>query len=127
MLFWRWCMGFNATMESIHRWAWWFAVLTTFTGGIGILLTGTVVDNWYLWGVKHGLVAPYPAQNVLTPEQQELLRGRYQGTAPDSFPTYVVPQSATMPDTSAILIPADSVKADSVKADSIANPAGGTQ
>ena len=27
-LFWRWTMGFNATMESIHRWAWWFAVLT---------------------------------------------------------------------------------------------------
>ncbi len=26
-LFWRWTMGFNATMESIHRWAWWFAVL----------------------------------------------------------------------------------------------------
>ena len=25
-LFWRWTMGFNATMESIHRWAWWFAV-----------------------------------------------------------------------------------------------------
>jgi photosynthetic reaction center cytochrome c subunit len=23
-------------------------------GGIGILLTGTVVDNWYLWAVKHG-------------------------------------------------------------------------
>ncbi|MFZ9238691.1 MAG: photosynthetic reaction center subunit M, partial [Burkholderiaceae bacterium] len=22
-LFWRWTMGFNATMESIHRWAWW--------------------------------------------------------------------------------------------------------
>ena len=52
-LFWRWTMGFNATMESIHRWAWWFAVLTTLTGGIGILLTGTVVDNWYLWAVKH--------------------------------------------------------------------------
>jgi len=59
-LFWRWTMGFNATMESIHRWAWWFAVLTTLTGGIGILLTGTVVDNWYLWGVKHGLVSPTP-------------------------------------------------------------------
>jgi len=88
MLFWRWTMGFNATMESIHRWAWWFAVLTTFTGGIGILLTGTVVDNWYLWGVKHGLVSAYPANNVLTPEQQETLRGRYQGTAPDSFPVY---------------------------------------
>ena len=28
-LFWRWTMGFNATMESIHRWAWWFAVLVT--------------------------------------------------------------------------------------------------
>ena len=59
-LFWRWTMGWNATMESIHRWAWWFAVLTPLTGGIGILLTGTVVDNWYLWGIKHGIVPPYP-------------------------------------------------------------------
>ncbi len=52
-LFWRWTMGFNATMESIHRWAWWFAVLTTLTGGIGILLSGTVVDNWYVWAQEH--------------------------------------------------------------------------
>ena len=59
-LFWRWTIGFNATIESIHRWAWWFAVLTTLTGGIGILLTGTVVDNWYLWGIEHGLVPTYP-------------------------------------------------------------------
>ncbi len=59
-LFWRWTMGFNATMESVHRWAWWFAILTPLTGGIGILLTGTVVDNWYLWGQKHGLVPVYP-------------------------------------------------------------------
>jgi photosynthetic reaction center M subunit len=64
-LFWRWTMGFNATMESIHRWIWWFAVLTTLTGGIGVLLTGTVVDNWYLWAVDHGFAPqydqPYPA------------------------------------------------------------------
>ncbi|MBM3389151.1 MAG: photosynthetic reaction center subunit M [Betaproteobacteria bacterium] len=60
-LFWRWTMGFNATMESVHRWAWWFAVLCPLTGGIGILLTGTVVDNWYLWAVKHGVAPPYPA------------------------------------------------------------------
>ncbi len=59
-LFWRWTMGFNATMESIHRWAWWFAVLCPLTGGIGILLTGTVVDNWYLWAVKHGVAPMYP-------------------------------------------------------------------
>jgi photosynthetic reaction center M subunit len=59
-LFWRWTMGFNATMESIHRWAWWFAVLTTLTGGIGILITGTLVDNWYLWAVKHGVAPTYP-------------------------------------------------------------------
>jgi photosynthetic reaction center M subunit len=59
-LFWRWTMGFNATAESIHRWAWWFAVLCPLTGGIGILLTGTVVDNWYLWGQHHGLVPVYP-------------------------------------------------------------------
>lgn len=60
-LFWRWTMGFNATAESIHRWAWWFAVLVTLTGGIGILLTGTVVDNWYLWAVKHDMAPSYPA------------------------------------------------------------------
>jgi len=60
-LFWRWTMGFNATMESIHRWAWWFAVLRPLVGGIGILLTGTVVDNWYLWAVKHGVAPSYPA------------------------------------------------------------------
>jgi photosynthetic reaction center M subunit len=59
-LFWRWTMGFNATMESIHRWAWWFAVLCPLAGGIGILLTGTVVDNWYLWAVKHGVAPQYP-------------------------------------------------------------------
>lgn len=60
-LFWRWTMGFNATIESIHRWAWWFAVLCPLTGGIGILLTGTAVDNWYDWGVKHGLApTAYP-------------------------------------------------------------------
>jgi photosynthetic reaction center M subunit len=59
-LFWRWTMGFNATMESIHRWAWWFAVLCPLTGGIGILLTGTVVDNWFLWAVHHGVAPAYP-------------------------------------------------------------------
>jgi photosynthetic reaction center M subunit len=59
-LFWRWTMGFNASMESIHRWAWWFAVLTTLTGGIGILLTGPVVDNWYLWAVEHDFAPAYP-------------------------------------------------------------------
>ncbi len=58
-LFWRWTMGFNATFESIHRWAWWFAVLTPLTGGIGILLTGTAVDNWYLWAVKHNFAPEY--------------------------------------------------------------------
>ena len=42
-------------------------MLTTLTGGIGILLTGTVVDNWYLWGIKHGLVPPYPLMDVVDP------------------------------------------------------------
>ena len=59
-LFWRWTMGFNATAEGIHRWIWWFAILTTITGGIGILLTGTVVDNWYLWAVEHHFAPQYP-------------------------------------------------------------------
>ena len=66
-LFWRWTMGFNATMESVHRWAWWFAVLTTLTGGIGILLTGTVVDNWYLWAQEHGFAPAYPSTGTVDP------------------------------------------------------------
>jgi photosynthetic reaction center M subunit len=57
-LFWRWTMGFNATMESIHRWAWWFAVLTPLSGGIGILLTGTVVDQWRDWAILHHYASP---------------------------------------------------------------------
>jgi photosynthetic reaction center M subunit len=92
MLFWRWTMGFNATMESIHRWAWWFAVLTTFTGGIGILLTGTVVDNWYLWGQKHGLVAdvsgPEHADPGAAGVPARTLSGQHAGPA---FPTYSMP------------------------------------
>jgi photosynthetic reaction center M subunit len=67
-LFWRWTMGFNATMESIHRWGWWFAVLCPLCGGIGILLTGTVVDNWYLWAVQHGVAPSYPAAYPVGPD-----------------------------------------------------------
>jgi photosynthetic reaction center M subunit len=69
-LFWRWTMGFNASMESIHRWAWWFAVLCPIAGGIGILITGPVVDNWYDWGIKHGLTTGVP----------------YELTAPSTLP-----------------------------------------
>lgn len=53
-LFWRWTMEFNATMKGIHRWDLWFAILTILTGGIGILLAGTVVDNWFVWAQEHG-------------------------------------------------------------------------
>ena len=67
-LFWRWTMGFNATMEGIHRWAWWFAVLCTLTGGIGILLTGTVVDDWFVWAQEHGYGAAENYFPALTPE-----------------------------------------------------------
>jgi photosynthetic reaction center M subunit len=71
-LFWRWTMGFNATFESIHRWAWWFAVLCPLTGGIGILLTGTAVDNWYLWAVKHDFAPQYPAAYQVLPDPAKL-------------------------------------------------------
>jgi photosynthetic reaction center M subunit len=64
-LFWRWTIGFNATMESIHRWGWWFAILTPLSGSIGIILTGTAVDNWFLWGEKHGIVPFIP--DILPP------------------------------------------------------------
>ncbi|MFM8780762.1 MAG: hypothetical protein ACKOFO_04720, partial [Gemmatimonadota bacterium] len=100
-LFWRWTMGWNATMESIHSWAWWFASLVGFTGGIGILLTGTVVDNWYLWAVKHGVAPQYPAQNILTSEQLEALRGQYAGRLQNGYPTYTMPAPAAMDSTMA--------------------------
>jgi photosynthetic reaction center M subunit len=67
-LFWRWTMGFNATFESIHRWAWWFAALTPLTGGIGILLTGTAVDNWYEWAVKHDFAPTYAETYEVRPD-----------------------------------------------------------
>ena len=67
-LFWRWTMGWNATMESVHRWAWWFAALTTLTGGIGILLTGTVVEDWTAWGIAHGIVPEDPDWWPVTPD-----------------------------------------------------------
>lgn len=75
-LFWRWTMGFNATAESIHRWAWWFAVLCPLTGGIGILLTGTAVDNWYLWALKHGVVPSYPEMAPMLPDPAALTGGQ---------------------------------------------------
>ena len=56
-------MGFIACMEGIHRWAWWFAVLCPITGGIGILLTGTVVDDWYGWAQIHGFAPLDSAPN----------------------------------------------------------------
>jgi photosynthetic reaction center M subunit len=103
-LFWRWTMGFNATTESIHRWAFWFATLTTLTGGIAILLTGTAVDNWFLWAQKHGVAPSYPVQYAVTPEQAPYLRGQYAGTSPDSFPLMtrdangnLVPQKLPIP------------------------------
>jgi photosynthetic reaction center M subunit len=74
-LFWRWTMGFNATTESIHRWAWWFAVLCPLTGGIGILLTGTVVDNWFLWAIKHGVAPAYPSVFPAVVDPATLLQG----------------------------------------------------
>jgi len=50
-------MGFNATMESIHRWAWWFAVLTPLVGGIGILLTVFPLANGVILGALYLPVA----------------------------------------------------------------------
>jgi photosynthetic reaction center M subunit len=104
-LFWRWTMGFNATFESIHRWIFWFATLTTLCGGIGILLTGTVVDNWYLWGVKHDLAAPYPQMYALpgAPPADVLHSMEQKGQAPghavgpDQIPGAVVPARAALP------------------------------
>ncbi len=87
-LFWRWTMGFNATMESIHRWAWWFASLTVITGGIGIVLTGTAVENWYFWGQQHGLIPIYPEvyEAPVPPPLPGELDGQHIGPPPEGLP-----------------------------------------
>jgi photosynthetic reaction center M subunit len=59
-LFWRWCMGWNVNSKTIHDWCWWFAALTAITGGIGLLLSGTVIMDWFAWGQSIGIVAPLP-------------------------------------------------------------------
>jgi photosynthetic reaction center M subunit/photosynthetic reaction center L subunit len=57
-LFWRWCMGWNVNSRSIHEWSFWFGAGVGITGGIGILLSGTLILDWYSWGVAAGIVAP---------------------------------------------------------------------
>jgi len=57
-LFWRWCMGWQATSRSIHVWAWWFAALTAITGAIGVLLSGTLVMDWFQLAIDGHFVAP---------------------------------------------------------------------
>jgi photosynthetic reaction center M subunit len=59
MLFWRWTMGFNANPKTIHDWLWWFSVGTVLASSIGIIVTGPIVKDWYVWGVDHGWVQQY--------------------------------------------------------------------
>jgi photosynthetic reaction center M subunit len=59
MLFWRWTMGFNANPKTIHDWLWWFSVGTVLSSALGIITTGTIVKDWYVWGVDHGWVSQY--------------------------------------------------------------------
>jgi photosynthetic reaction center M subunit len=42
------------------------------TGGIGILLTGTAVDNWYLWAQKHDFAPSYPQSYEVLPDPATL-------------------------------------------------------
>ncbi|MGF1507643.1 MAG: bifunctional photosynthetic reaction center subunit L/M [Anaerolineae bacterium] len=59
-LFWRWCMGWQASSRTIHIWAWWFAAMVAITGGIGVLLSGTLIFDWFDWATQIGIVAPLP-------------------------------------------------------------------
>ena len=59
MLFWRWTQGFNANPKTIHDWLLWFSVGTVLASAIGIMVTGTIVKDWYVWGVDHGWVQQY--------------------------------------------------------------------
>jgi len=59
MLFWRWTMAWNANPKTIHDWIWWYSVGVVLASAIGIISTGTVTTDWYVWGVDHGIVEQY--------------------------------------------------------------------
>ncbi|GAC1408661.1 MAG: photosynthetic reaction center subunit M [Candidatus Velthaea sp.] len=59
MLFWRWTMGFNANPKTIHDWIWWFSVGVVVSSAIGIITTGWITNDWYVWAVDHGIVEQY--------------------------------------------------------------------
>jgi photosynthetic reaction center M subunit len=59
MLFWRWTMGWNANPKTIHDWLLWFSMGVVLAGALGIITTGTVTKNWYVWAVDHGWVQTY--------------------------------------------------------------------
>ncbi len=59
MLFWRWTMGFNANPKTIHDWLLWFSMGTVLASSIGIITTGTLVKDWYVWAVDAGEVQQY--------------------------------------------------------------------
>ena len=59
-LFWRWCMGWQATSKTIHSWCLWFAAMTGITGGIGILISGWLINDWFAWAETIGIVAQLP-------------------------------------------------------------------
>jgi len=59
-LFWRWCMGWQASSKSIHYWAVAFAAGTGITGAIGILMSGTLIFDWFAWAETIGIVAQLP-------------------------------------------------------------------
>ena len=56
-LFWRWCMGWNVNSRTIHEWCYWFGAGVGITGGIGILLSGTLIKDWYAWAETIGIVS----------------------------------------------------------------------
>jgi len=84
MLFWRWTMGFNANPKTIHDWLLWFAVGTVVASGIGLLVTGTVVNDWYVWGVDHGWVQQYgPMTRDAVNQRPRPFSGVVTGDNPD--------------------------------------------
>jgi photosynthetic reaction center M subunit len=85
MLFWRWTMGFNALPKTIHDWLWWFAAGTVLASALGILSTGVLTNDWYVWGVDHGTVQQYG------PMTRSFINQRPQPMPPPSGPAGYMP------------------------------------
>ena len=70
----RW--AFNANPKTIHDWLLWFSMGTVLASAIGIIETGTIVKDWYVWGCRSRPGAAVRTDNALRDQRNAAEAGR---------------------------------------------------